>query len=194
MVAKARQRCGAAGTFALAAMLCACSKSSISEPSTQPSIGAPVLTYQAVDLGTLGGTFSAAADINVQDQVVGPSATADGVNHAFLWQSGVMTDLGTLGGDSSAAAEIDDNGQVAGWSTNAAGEMRALLWSAGVMQDLGGAARLLRIRVNRRGQVFWTAAMASDLAHRRAFLWSDGVLQELGTLGDTGYAEARRLP
>ena len=50
------------------------------------------------DLGTLGGTYSWAFDINDRGQVVGYSGTAAGDQHAFLYGDGAMTDLGTLGG------------------------------------------------------------------------------------------------
>ena len=38
-----------------------------------------------VDLGTLGGTFSRARAINASGQIVGNSTTADGSQHAVLW-------------------------------------------------------------------------------------------------------------
>jgi probable HAF family extracellular repeat protein len=49
------------------------------------------------DLGTLGGTTSAANGLNAVGQVVGLSATTSGDQHAFLYSGGIMTDLGTLG-------------------------------------------------------------------------------------------------
>src|SRR5947209_4402419 len=60
--------------------------------------------YTVTDLGSLGGSFSAANAINNRGQVVGLSfnATPDPITpgatelRAFLWQNGVMTDLGTL--------------------------------------------------------------------------------------------------
>ncbi len=61
--------------------------------------------YAVTDLGTLGGTYSAAYGLNNGGRV-GGSATlnATGANqHAFLWHHGHMTDLGTLGGSNSIA-------------------------------------------------------------------------------------------
>jgi probable HAF family extracellular repeat protein len=85
------------------------------------------------DLGTLGGTTSAATGINPSGQVVGGSATAAGRGHAFLWAKGVMTDLGTLGGNSSTAgsdaAAINPAGQVVGTIENVVGEPEAMLWT-----------------------------------------------------------------
>jgi probable HAF family extracellular repeat protein len=50
-----------------------------------------------IDLGTLGGTNSAAQFINDSGQVVGSTLNAFGEQRAFLWKKGVMTDLGTIG-------------------------------------------------------------------------------------------------
>ncbi len=190
MFARTLRCCGAAGTVALAAMLFGCQTPS-GPADPRASIAEPFLQYQVVDLGTLGGTASFAADVNGRGQIVGSSTTADGVNHAFLWQDGVMTDLGTLGGETSEATEINEEGQVVGRSFDAAGVRQAFLWSEGGMQVLGPAAPFSAVRINARGQVAWTSWTTGE--PRRAFLWTDGVTQDLGTLGETGYAEVRAL-
>jgi probable HAF family extracellular repeat protein len=88
-----------------------------------------------IDLGTLGGTNSAALALNNYGQVVGYSEVAVDVTpgveaspaageesppptHAFIWQDGVMTDLNDLtsGGELviEAAFTVNDAGQIAG--------------------------------------------------------------------------------
>src|SRR5918993_1173097 len=70
--------------------------------------------YTVTDLGTLGGNYSYAYDINESGQVVGDS---DG--HAFLYDNGQMKNLGVLAslGGSSEAHGINDNGKVTGVSS-----------------------------------------------------------------------------
>lgn len=48
------------------------------------------------DLGTLGGAWSEARDINSARQVVGVSATPSGHRRAFYWYDGIMFDLNAL--------------------------------------------------------------------------------------------------
>ena len=98
--------------------------------------------YAAIDLGTLGGSFSFAQDINDRGQVTGYSSNALGEFHAFLWENSKMTDLGTLGGTFSFGAALNARGQVAGFSITATGDQHAVLWNKGVMIDLEALAIL----------------------------------------------------
>ncbi|MEW8690235.1 MAG: hypothetical protein AB2535_04010 [Candidatus Thiodiazotropha endolucinida] len=92
--------------------------------------------YVFSDLGTLGGAFSEARDINEHDHIVGSSETEDGSVHAFLIRNGSMIDLGTLGGANSWALGINDDDVVVGSSELADGRIHAFIWRDGVMTDI----------------------------------------------------------
>jgi probable HAF family extracellular repeat protein len=135
---------------ALAFLLCSCSSSdAVSgvngapatagfEPATRSTIA-----FTRLDIGTLGGPSSYAADLNNRDVVVGWSETATGDTHAFRWSAATgMIDLGTLPGDrhSRAVAILDGEsvagGQVLGVSWDE-GHWHSVLWSAsGVIREL----------------------------------------------------------
>ena len=82
------------------------------------------------DLGTLGGSYSAAAGVNEQGYVVGyswtgqsgsctPSPYSPTVQHAFLSVNGKMTDLGNLASQplcNSTAEAINNSGEIVGRS------------------------------------------------------------------------------
>lgn len=78
------------------------------------SIDVPVRRYSLTYLGTLGGEESVGLDLNEQGEVVGWSATAGGVNHAFFWSNGQMTDIGALFDGESRATAVNARGEVVG--------------------------------------------------------------------------------
>jgi probable HAF family extracellular repeat protein len=100
-----------------------------------------------VILGTLGGSFSSAFDINNLGQITGVSFTSDEylpvppylpVEQAFLYENGHMMGIGTLGGQISHGWGINDVGQIVGESSLLNHEMHAFIWdNVNGMRDLG---------------------------------------------------------
>ena len=137
-------------------------------------------------LGTLGGEFSEALDVNDATQV-GSSETADGEEHAFLWTAARgMEDLGTLnGGGFSVAVGISQTGDVVGIAeSSGSDEAGAFVWTrARGMQSLA-TSRFFSIAfsVNTHRQ----AAAGADTPTLTTFpaLWTpkDG-MQRLPTIG-----------
>jgi probable HAF family extracellular repeat protein len=164
--------------------LTACTDEATAPPTAAPRARAAAAlstegcTIRRTNLGTLGGSTSAAHDVNLLGQIVGESQTAGGQTHAFLWARGRMTDLGTLGGATSIAHAINNRGAVVGESETAGGEVHAFLWERGVMTDLNvrhselGDGPTRARDINRRGDITGTI----DL---HGFVISSGAVQEL---------------
>ena len=156
--------------------------------------GAGAISFDIVDLGTLGGSSSFGYDVNILGQVTGIAENSGGADRAF-WSDGTglpgsMTDLGTLPGQVpehtlSAGQGINDSGQVAGYSHYGQVEgVRAVIWDGGTIQNLGtlGGFRSLGRDINASGQVTGESNITGD-ATQHAFLWDGSTMHDLGTLG-----------
>jgi probable HAF family extracellular repeat protein len=99
-------------------------------------------TYQNnkfVDIGTLGGSTSAAVAVNLVGIVAGSaSLTGDANTHAIVYYRGRISDLGVLSDGDSFALAINDLAQVVGVSgfNSTSGVIHAFLYSFGKLQDL----------------------------------------------------------
>lgn len=165
------------------------------------------------DLGTLGGTASAAAGLNNRGQIIGESLNGvpdplsilglgSGMTltqtRGFLWDNGQMQDLGTLGGPDSWAVFVNDRGQIAGTSytsdvvdpTTGTPQIDLFLWEHGTMKDLGtlggnnGFLGPYSIVNGLNNRGQITGGMSpAGDQTLDAFLWDGSKLLNLGTLG-----------
>jgi probable HAF family extracellular repeat protein len=95
------------------------------------------------DLGTLGGSSSAAYGVNGDGSiVVGFSTLANsGLPRAFRWSNGSMQDIGTLGGNGAWAMAVSADGRtIAGMSALSDNvTWHGVRWTGGIAHDLGPA-------------------------------------------------------
>lgn len=89
-------------------------------------------TEGMMNLGTLGGNWSTAWDVNDHGQVVGYSDIGDSQHRAFYWdEEHGMIELPGLGGNSLARA-MNNEGQIVGYSYDSDGNFYPVLWNLSV--------------------------------------------------------------
>ncbi|MCE5269418.1 MAG: hypothetical protein LLG00_16195 [Planctomycetaceae bacterium] len=155
------------------------------------SVQGGTICYAVTDLGSLGGVWGCANDVNAGGQVVGQRFAANGgVNRAFLFHNGATTDIGDLtNGGGSCAYAINLWGQVVGGScTGGSGAEHAFLFNRGVITDLGtlGGRWSCAYGINDKSQVVGAAYTADD-AVQHAFLYSNGAMTDLNSLIAPGW-------
>jgi probable HAF family extracellular repeat protein len=175
---------------------------------------------EIINLGTFGGAFSYAGDINDAGQVAGFALTTTPDSFflgnlcfnnpfatqmlAFIWQGGALQNLGTLGGPDSCGYWINQKGQVAGMSfTNSIinpgtgfPTTHPFVWNGKRMLDVGSLGGTLAlgagiVPLNDRGVMTGFSTLAGD-ATSHPFVWTKSKgMQDLGTLGgDNGSADS----
>lgn len=149
-----------------------------SGPPTPAFSSAPGGGYTAIDLGTLGGSWSYAWGVNQLGQIVGESRDAAEWGQAFVWTDGEMVAINPLprptgcvvGGGNGWAYDINNSGQIVG------GSGIGFLWQDGSsipLAPLSGCG--VAYAINEAGWVVGTDRMGPT-----AFLWRNGEYTDLG--------------
>jgi len=127
-------------------------------------------------LGTLGGTFGYASNINNRSEIVGFSnLEGDAAAHAFDWSPKEgMKDIGGLGGTFSGATWVNEAGEIVGNAFTSDGPVHAVRWRRGKIEDLGTVAGLpcsVTAQINARGEIAGQSFDCADFSNGRATLW-----------------------
>ncbi len=142
----------------------------------------------AIELGTLGGSESAAIGIRADNTVVGMAETSSAAMRAFIRSpDGMMHELPTLGGDDGAANSIS-GGWIAGRSMRSDGSVGGFRSHVEQLEliELGsfGGAWTYAFDVASDGALMGTAATANGLHHAFYVAPPPSVdLIDIGTLG-----------
>ena len=111
------------------------------------------------------------------------------MQHAFLWEDGVMTDLGLLPGDEdSGAAAINNRGQIVGSSGRTEPDTyesfyRPFLYENGGMRALPvPSTESYAGDINKSGVVVGSMRAGGGFSNFHAFIHADGVTYNLNSL------------
>jgi probable HAF family extracellular repeat protein/autotransporter-associated beta strand protein len=139
--------------------------------------------YSMTDLGTLGGTNTTPAGINLSGEIVGNSTNVAGTRIPFIYANGQMTSLGMDGNLTAFARQINSSGEVEGSLSN--GDL--FVWKNGQYMDLGTPLGSTNVRgngFNDAGEI--TGQMTTTGGEIHGFLYNPadgGSSIDIGTLG-----------
>lgn len=130
----------------------------------------PPIRYTVHSLGTLGGIYSSAADVNKNGLAAGDADfPANQTEHAVIWRQGKLTDLGSLGGLNSFASSVNDQGLVAGAAQTSITDPLGEQWGSFFLCNPSGPCEGFQNLVG-------------------AFVWQNGVIAHLRAIGGNNAA------
>jgi probable HAF family extracellular repeat protein len=140
------------------------------------------------DLGTLGGSVSAATGISKDGSVVFGYSFTPGDNsvQAFKFNNGVMTSIGTLGGTNSYAYGSSGDGSVIIGTSDLSGDAQshAFSYTNNSLMSLGtlGGQNSNAYAISVNGLVIVGDSLLAN-GDNHAYKYSSGIMTDLGTLG-----------
>jgi probable HAF family extracellular repeat protein len=149
-------------------------------PATKKASLLPI-SYQRLDLPTLGGLYSDAFAITDSGQVVGAANGRDGLGRATLWTDGTPQVLSEGRSIAFAASEtggvllsrLKPGGRQAQWLRGAARQS---------LPGLPGFPETIAVGMTDSGLIIGSARSRNGVG-TRAVVWEGGQVHELGTLG-----------
>ena len=160
---------------------------------TVVSFNANAQSYVFTDLGTLGGTFSQAKDLNNSGQIIGDATATTAYSSPALsteWNGSVQNGFVASNSRFSSGGTIkaiNNSGQIAGqFATTISGSIwgwRASVWDGSNRTELGtlnGTTHNEALDINDSGQVVGGSIIGATNGVHHATVWNDGVPTDLG--------------
>ncbi|MGH8046593.1 MAG: hypothetical protein ACREKL_05065 [Chthoniobacterales bacterium] len=149
-------------------------------------------TYNITDLGTLGGSQSAAYGINASGQVVGSAyLTGNTANAGTLFSTSGNIEIGNFGGiNVNEARGINSSGAVVGINALPGDtSTHAFIYLGGATVNLGtlGGTSSRAYAINDSGQITGESQITGDTAVH-AYRYKNGAFTDLGGTTATGFA------
>ena len=140
-----------------------------------------------VDLGTLGGSYSEASDVNEREEVTGYASTPNESRHAVVWDAqNRIHSLYDFRGQSSFAMAINNRGQVVGIYETGSSQYSPFIWDAetGLVEIPVPTLTAVPADINDSGTV--VGGLLGYYGYPVPFKWTkEGGVVELDLLGAT---------
>lgn len=147
------------------------------------------------NIGTLGGQYSSANDINDSGMIGGSATDASNHSYAYIHQNGSMSSLGSIGSRNSGGSSINNSGVVVSTLSNRPGDglfREGVIFENGSVTSLGHSSSIDHAgHINDNGQIQATFDFSGvfggkSTSGRKSYLYHAGQIVDANIADYTG--------